>query len=112
SGCCAVARTLVSGRSGGRTAPPRSDRIDQWQQFLSKRCERVFDAQRVTVVSSPAHDFRGLQLAQLEGQYSVRYRWIVTSQLAETFCAVLQIVEQQGRPTAAQDAHGVFDWAM
>src|SRR4029453_4239943 len=57
----------------------------------------------------PAHEADLLELAQLQGQHPVRDRGIVAPQVAESFGAVLEIVQQQRGPASAQHLHDLLD---
>jgi hypothetical protein len=63
-------------------------------------------------MGAPVHDAGPFELTQFERQDAMRNRRIVALQIAEPFGAVLEIVEQQRRPSAAQDAHHLLDRAL
>jgi len=52
--------------------PPIAQRVDQWNQSLSRGSELVFDAARISLVLAPLNDARLLELAELECQHPVR----------------------------------------
>lgn len=52
--------------------PPIAQRVDQWNQSLSRRSELVFDPARISLVLAPLNDARLLELAELECQHPVR----------------------------------------
>ena len=102
------ARTLTT---AGSALPPVAQGVDQRHQPQARRREIVFDAQRIARPRRAADHARPFELAQLQRQHAMRQRGVVAPEVAEALGAVLQIVEQQGRPATAQQAHGLFDWA-
>ncbi len=72
---------------------------------VRQRVERYFG----DIPSGPPIIKHQAWVAKLEGEHPVRDGRIVPTQVAEPFGALLQIVDQERRPPAAQDLHHFLD---
>ena len=101
-------RTGLTAASVSRI-PPAAQRVKQRYERETSRRQIIFHAQRISLEFTARDNAGVLQLAKLQSEHLVRNRGVVPAQVAEAFRALLQIVDQQTGPAAADDLHHFFD---